>query len=125
MRILSRSALLLALILVTIRLTVPRSVVGHEPEEKDVRFSCPSADVAGTLALPDAEHLKPGGSSRIPCVVIVGGTLSQTRDGGMNRVGAPKRTALLKLAHSLADAGYASLRFDKVGYGESKVKAGW
>lgn len=125
MRILSRCTVVLALLLVTIWFTEPKPAVGHEPEEKDVRFSCSIADVGGTLALPDAEHLKPGGSGKIPCIVIVGGTLSQSRDGGLNKPGVPKRTALLKLAHALADAGYASLRFDKVGYGESKAKAGW
>lgn len=125
MRSFSRLAIALVFVWLGFRFTEPRSVVGHEPDEKDVRFSCSIAEVAGTLALPDAEHLKPGGSGKIPCVVIVGGTLSQTRDGGLNKPGAPKRVALLKFAHALADAGYASLRFDKVGYGESKAKTGW
>jgi pimeloyl-ACP methyl ester carboxylesterase/quercetin dioxygenase-like cupin family protein len=57
--------------------------------------------------------------------VIVGGTMSHTRDGGMIREGAPPRTALKRLAHALADNGYASLRFDRVGYGASKPTAKW
>jgi pimeloyl-ACP methyl ester carboxylesterase len=102
---------------------------GHEPEEKAVAFTCSVADLAGSLTTPDADDLpkpRPGQPTpRIPCVVIVGGTLSHTRDGELTRPGVPKRTALAKLAHTLAHKGYASLRYDKVDYGASKAKPGW
>lgn len=91
----------------------------HEPVEvQEVKFTSPHADLAGTLVVPEA-------TNKIPCVVIVGGTLSQTRDGGMVERGAPPRNALKRLADALAAGGYASLRFDRVGYGDSKAKAGW
>ena len=60
-----------------------------------------------------------------PCVVIVGGTLSELRDGELQRPGAPPRTALKRLAESLADMGYGSFRYDQVGQGESRAKAGY
>lgn len=76
------------------------------------------AEVAGTLT-------RPAGSAPAPCVILVGGTLSHTRDGGMLREGAPPRTAIARLASSLAAAGYASFRYDKVGVGASRPTAAW
>jgi dienelactone hydrolase/protein tyrosine phosphatase (PTP) superfamily phosphohydrolase (DUF442 family)/quercetin dioxygenase-like cupin family protein len=81
-------------------------------------WSIPKAEVAGTL-------LTPPESNPLPCVVILGGTLSQTRDGGLTDTKAPPRNALKRLAEALALAGYASLRFDRVGFGASKSRAGW
>jgi len=86
--------------------------------EGAVSFSIPKAEVAATLLQPDA-------TIKLPCVVILGGTLSQTRDGALTEKKAPPRNALKRLAEALAEAGYASLRFDRVGYGESKPRAGW
>jgi pimeloyl-ACP methyl ester carboxylesterase/quercetin dioxygenase-like cupin family protein len=103
-------------------------VTGHdEPIEKDVTFSCPVAEVAGTLTLPHHhDHgKKPEAARAVPCVLIVGGSLSNTRDGELVRKGVPKRDALARLAHALADKGYASLRYDKAGHGKSKAKSGW
>jgi len=76
------------------------------------------ANIAGTLTRPNAAAVA-------PCVILVGGTLSHTRDGGMLREGAPPRTALARLASSLAAAGYASFRYDKVGVGASRPSAAW
>ena len=58
-------------------------------------------------------------------MVILGGTLSQTRDGAVLEPGVPNRNALKRLAEALAGAGYASPRYDKVGYGKSKARTGW
>ncbi|MCZ2152818.1 MAG: alpha/beta fold hydrolase [Bryobacterales bacterium] len=60
-----------------------------------------------------------------PCVVIVGGTLSELRDGELDQQGFPQRTALKRLAESLAGAGYGSFRYDQVGHGESRAEEGW
>ncbi len=76
------------------------------------------AEIAGTLTLPL-------GLGPVPCVILVGGTLSQTRDGGLLRERAPRRTAIKRLAHSLAASGYASFRYDKVGCGGSRATAAW
>ena len=78
-----------------------------------------TASVGGTLLLPRANR-------PLPCVVIVGGTLSNLRDGELlRRTGIPQRTALKRLAESLAGAGYGSFRYDQVGHGESRAKAGY
>lgn len=77
-----------------------------------------TATVGGTLLLPRA-------SRPVACVVIVGGTLSQLRDGELDREGVPRRTALKRLAESLAGAGYGSFRYDQIGHGSSRAKAGY
>lgn len=88
------------------------------PQLVEVTITSPVADAAGTLLLPHAHD-------KVPCVVIVGGTLSHDRNGKLFAKGAPERDALRRLAESLAVAGYASLRYDKVGHGGSKSKTGW
>ncbi len=85
---------------------------------EQVTIATPLASVAGTMLLP----LEGG---RGPCVVLIGGTLSHTRDGEMVRDGAPKRTALKRFAEALLDAGYSSFRYDKVGYGTSNPSQEW
>lgn len=86
--------------------------------ERAVKFSSSRAEVAGTLLMPRTDN-------KIPCLVLLGGTLSQTRDGGMTNRSIPPRNAIRRLAEELAGAGYASLRFDRVGYGESRAKKTW
>jgi hypothetical protein len=78
----------------------------------------PTATLGGTLLLPL-------GGMPAPCAVIVGGTLSPLRDGELDRPGVPKRDALKRLAEALAAHGYASFRYDHVGHGQSRPKAGW
>jgi fermentation-respiration switch protein FrsA (DUF1100 family)/quercetin dioxygenase-like cupin family protein len=78
-----------------------------------------TASVGGTLLLPRTSHA-------FPCVVIVGGTLSQLRDGELlRRPNIPPRTALKRLAESLAAAGYGSFRYDQIGQGSSRAKPGY
>jgi pimeloyl-ACP methyl ester carboxylesterase/quercetin dioxygenase-like cupin family protein len=67
----------------------------------------------------------PHAHGKVPCVVLVPGSLSQTRDGGMSRAGVPSRDALKRLADVLAESGYASLRYDKPPHGKSKTTAKW
>lgn len=83
-----------------------------------VRLELRTARVGGTLLLP--KDGKP-----YPCVVLVGGTLSQLRDGDLQRPGVPERKAILRLAESLSIAGFGSFRYDQVGQGESEAKAGY
>lgn len=83
-----------------------------------VRLELRTARIGGTLLLP--KDGKP-----YPCVVLVGGTLSQLRDGDLRRPGAPERKAMLRLAESLSIAGFGSFRYDQVGHGESEAKAGY
>lgn len=88
------------------------------PVSGELAIDTPVAKIGASLLMPHAHE-------KLPCVVIVGGTLSQDRDGRMFRTGAPKRDALLRLAQALEAGGYASLRYDKVGHGASKPKPGW
>jgi len=101
-------------------LLAPMWTVFGSPDAESVRLTLElkSASVGGTLLLPRANR-------PVPCVVIVGGTLSQLRDGELDRQGIPQRTALKRLAESLAGSGYGSFRYDQVGHGESRAKAGW
>jgi dienelactone hydrolase len=85
---------------------------------RDVQIPAGKATIAGTF-------LVPASTSAVPCVVILGGTLSHTRDGALTEPGVPNRNALKRLAEALAQSGYASLRYDKVGYGQSKRGPGW
>jgi pimeloyl-ACP methyl ester carboxylesterase/quercetin dioxygenase-like cupin family protein len=102
---------------------LPLCCFAHEFTEKEIVVPCDIAEIGGTLTTP--EHGEAGDGHKPTCVVLVGGTLSQTRDGGFQREGAPKRDAIKRLAHALALQGYSSIRYDKVGVGKSKALDGW
>lgn len=80
----------------------------------EINITIPSQAVvlASTLLLP-------AGEGQFPCVIIAGGTMSHTRDGALidPERPVPTRDALKRLAERLAMAGYASIRWDKRGYG--------
>jgi len=72
--------------------------------------------LTGTLAIPEV-------SARTPAVLLIGGTLSDTRDGDVDprtRPGVPPHGMYRRLAHALARAGLASFRFDRRGSGENE-----
>ncbi|MBL8216872.1 MAG: alpha/beta hydrolase [Bryobacterales bacterium] len=83
-----------------------------------ISLDLPNTTVGATLLLPRVNH-------PVPCIVLAGGTLSQLRDGDLLRPNTPPRKALKRLAESLAGAGYASLRYDQPGHGESRTKPSW
>ena len=97
---------------------VPSALPGVATRSEDLTLHLRTATIGGTLLLPPAER-------PAPCVVIVGGTLSRRRDGELDRPGVPPRTALKRLAETLALAGYGSFRYDQVGHGTSRAKAGY
>jgi pimeloyl-ACP methyl ester carboxylesterase/quercetin dioxygenase-like cupin family protein/protein tyrosine phosphatase (PTP) superfamily phosphohydrolase (DUF442 family) len=101
------------------------SALAHGVFEQEIDIPCDLAEVAGSLAMPHADPAHAQVESKRACVIMLGGTLSQTRDGGLSRGDAPPRDALRRLAEALALGGYASIRYDKVGFGGSKAKAGW
>ena len=71
------------------------------------------ATLAGTLLLPIWSELE-----KVPGVVLVSGSGPTDRDG--NNALVPDRIDLLKqIAELLAEAGIASLRYDKRGIGAS------
>lgn len=98
--------------------SAPFLASGQTFAERAIRFGTPTAEASGTF-------LESTATNKLPCVVILGGTLSQSRDGGLAERAAPPRNAIKRLAEALADAGYASLRYDKVGFGGSEARTGW
>jgi len=91
---------------------------GVDADSRELVLHLRAATVGGTLLFPRA-----GGP--VPCVVLVGGTLSRKRDGELDRPDVPRRSALKRLAEALAGAGYGSFRYDQVGHGASRAKAGY
>ena len=96
---------------------VPASAAAH-PTESLFRLDLPQGEVHGTQLIPHIHEA-------VPCVVILGGTLSQDRNGRLLEEKAPPRDALLRLAEALQAGGYATLRYDRVGYGRSRPGAKW
>lgn len=88
------------------------------PVSYDLHIDSSLAEVGATLLIPHAHD-------KIPCVVIIGGTMSHDRNGKMIRDGVPQRDALLRWAREMAAGGYASLRYDRVESGESRPKETW
>lgn len=72
-------------------------------------------DIGYTLLLPDSDRNQ-------TCVLIVGGSLSHDRDGQIIKdgVGTGERFALKELAQKLLEGGYASLRYDRCGFGDTR-----
>jgi alpha-beta hydrolase superfamily lysophospholipase len=83
-------------------------------KQRDVRFAGSGAvTLAGTLLLPIWSELE-----KVPGVVLVSGSGPTDRDG--NNVLVPDRINLMRqIAELLAEAGIASLRYDKRGIGAS------
>ena len=78
--------------------------------EVAIRFAGPDRDLAGTVALPH-------GPGPFPAAVLVSGSGPIDRDSNHPRM---RLDVVRQLAHALAQAGIASLRYDKRGVGESR-----
>ena len=81
---------------------------------RQVRFpGAGGIELAGTLVLPMNSELQ-----KVPGVVLIAGSGPTDRDG--NNPLIPAKIDLLKqIAELLADAGIASIRYDKRGIGQS------
>ena len=86
--------------------------------ESFFRLDLPQGEIHGTELIPHIDE-------PMPCVVLLGGTLSQDRDGRLLDSKAPPRDALKRLAEALQAGGYGSVRYDRVGYGRSKPGPEW
>ncbi len=78
--------------------------------ERDTSIAVDGGLLGATISVPA------GAALGVPGILIVGGSLSTDRDGrcaDSTRPRVPERTALKRLAHRLAEAGYASLRYDR------------
>ncbi|MES2150530.1 MAG: alpha/beta fold hydrolase [Pseudomonadota bacterium] len=79
--------------------------------EEAITLATPTGSLAGTLMLPTEPR-------PVPVVLIIAGSGPTDRDGN-NRYLAGPNNSLKLLAQALADAGYASVRYDKRGIGAS------
>ncbi|GAA0456538.1 acyl-CoA thioester hydrolase [Actinoplanes capillaceus] len=79
--------------------------------EVELRFPGPDRDLAGTLTLP-------AGAGPFPAAVLVSGSGPIDRDSNAPRLPIDSTR---QLAHALARAGIASLRYDKRGVGGSRL----
>lgn len=81
------------------------------------------AGLAGVLCLPED-------ASAAPAVLLLGGSGADTRDGDLEpgwppgTTGLPAPGTLRRIAHRLAGAGVATLRYDRRGFGASGGERG-
>lgn len=86
--------------------------------EKEIIIQHRRFQLGATLTLPTSENRTPG-------ILLAGGSMSHLRDGDLIAdYSGPPRKAMRRLANSLAENGFASLRWDKLGFGESVLKEG-
>ncbi|TDQ48203.1 alpha/beta hydrolase family protein [Actinorugispora endophytica] len=79
--------------------------------EREVEFTSGPDTLFGTFAVPE------GTTGRVPAALIISGSGPTDRDG--NGPMRPYADTNLNFAAALADAGVASLRYDKLGSGET------
>jgi pimeloyl-ACP methyl ester carboxylesterase len=85
---------------------------GNRPShEEPIVLDTPTGKISGTVLLPEA-------SGRLPVALIIAGSGPTDRDGNSPILKRPNNS-LKMLAQVLADAGYASVRYDKRGVGAS------
>ena len=80
--------------------------------ELEIRFPGPDRDLSGTLTLPE-------GGGRCPAAVLVSGSGPLDRNSNAPRLAIDSAR---QLAHALAGLGVASLRYDKRGVGDSRLR---
>jgi pimeloyl-ACP methyl ester carboxylesterase len=79
--------------------------------DEAIVLDTPTGKLAGSLLLPAR-------TGRMPVALIIAGSGPTDRDGNNNLMKGPN-DSLKMLAQALADAGYASVRYDKRGIGAS------
>ena len=80
--------------------------------ESDIQLNENQIKLFGTLCLPQ------NAKSNIPIVLLISGSGPTDRNGNNNMM---INNSLKYLAHSLAEKGIASIRYDKRGIGESSI----
>lgn len=83
--------------------------------EQPVELNTPDGTLAGTLSVPS-------GAQRPPVVLIIAGSGPTDRNGNNPLLPGPN-DSLKMLATALADAGFASVRYDKRGIAGSRAAA--
>lgn len=108
MKIKSLRALVWSLVIVV-------STASAAPSEQQVELRTATGTLAGSLMMPE-------GAAKGPVVLLIAGSGPTDRDG--NSAGLPgANNSLLMVARGLADAGIASLRYDKRGIAASRAAA--
>ena len=82
--------------------------------EEHILLKTETFHIGATITLP-------GRTGKFPGLLLAGGSLSDLRDGEIldAKYDGPPRKAMRLLAYKLAESGYGSLRWDKVGIGQS------
>jgi hypothetical protein len=92
-----------------------RSVTISRPNDEALKIPANGFVLAGTVSRPDPA---PAAGTRLPAVVLVGGSGPTDRDGVAYGV-----AVLGEIAGALADAGFLVVRYDKRGIGQSGGRA--
>jgi pimeloyl-ACP methyl ester carboxylesterase len=103
-----------------------RQTTQYRPNDEDVRIPANGFNLAGTLSRPlpqaGAPTPAPGGPAArptpLPAIILVAGSGPVDRDETVAGI-----AIFAQLAAALADAGYAVLRYDKRGIGQSGGRA--
>lgn len=96
-----------------------RQTTYYRDNDEDVRIPGNGFSLAGTLSRPAGSTTDSSGKPvRLPAIVLVAGSGSVDRDEVV--AGIP---IFAQLANALADAGYAVIRYDKRGVGQSGGRA--
>jgi pimeloyl-ACP methyl ester carboxylesterase len=91
------------------------SAAAAPAREEAITLATPSGTLAGTLLLPSLEN-------KVPVALIIAGSGPTDRDGNSPLL-AGHNDSLKMLAQALADAGLASVRYDKRGAAASAAAA--
>ncbi|MBE2998559.1 alpha/beta hydrolase [Nocardiopsis sp. HNM0947] len=94
----------------------PAETAAEEPpgdtgSHREVQFTVGEDEVYGTFSLPEE------GADGVPGALVISGSGPTDRDGNSDM--RPAADTNLNFAHALADAGVATLRYDKLGSGET------
>jgi pimeloyl-ACP methyl ester carboxylesterase len=92
-------------------LAAPVACAAPDAVESPVSLSSSGGSIKGSLLLPRS-------TGRLPVVLLISGSGPTDRDGNTPAI-AGRNDSLKLLAHALADAGFASLRYDKRGIAAS------
>lgn len=95
---------------------VPAFVFAQAPRDVDIVLDTPTGQLAGSLLLPAAK-------APVPVALIIAGSGPTDRDGN-SRMLPGRNDSLRMLAQALAQAGIASVRYDKRGIGASASAMG-
>lgn len=85
------------------------------PSDQPIVLDTPTGQIAGSLMMPPAK-------APVPVALIIAGSGPTDRNGN-SRMLPGANNSLLLLAQALADAGFASVRYDKRGIGASMPAA--